>query len=153
MECPACHNDVALGATLCPACNAPIPVDPLVGQVIGGKYTIVKQLGEGGMGAVYEGEQQLGTKTRKVAIKTLHPQFSKDPKIQARFERECGTVAELEHPNTIQVYDFGTTADGQLYIVMEFVKGKSLGELLEKDGPMEPARVEAILGQICGSLG
>ena len=87
----------------------PPPGDPLVGQTLGGKYKIVKLLGEGGMGCVYKGEQQLGTKTRKVAIKTLHPHLSKDPKILARFEREVGTIAELEHPNTIQVYDFGKT--------------------------------------------
>ena len=84
----------------------------MIGQVLGGKYKVVRLLGEGGMGAVYEGEQQLGTTKRKVAVKTLHPHLSRDPKIKARFEREVGTIAELEHPNTIQVYDFGTTRRG-----------------------------------------
>ena len=106
----------------------------MIGQVLGGKYTVVRLLGEGGMGAVYEGEQQLGTTKRKVAVKTLHPHLSRDPKIKARFEREVGTIAELEHPNTIQVYDFGTTAEGILYIVMEFLHGKSLADALEKQG-------------------
>ena len=86
------------------------------------------------MGAVYEGEQQLGTAKRKVAVKTLHPHLSRDPKIKARFEREVGTIAELEHPNTIQVYDFGTTADGILYIVMEFLQGKSLADHAREGG-------------------
>ena len=81
----------------------------MIGQTLGGKYKVVRLLGEGGMGAVYEGEQQLGTTMRKVAVKTLHPHLSRDPKIKARFEREVGTIAELEHPNTIQVYDFGAT--------------------------------------------
>jgi serine/threonine-protein kinase len=125
---------------------------PLVGQTIAGKYKIVRLLGEGGMGCVYLGEQQLGTTTRKVAVKTLHKHLSHDPSIKARFQREVGTVAALEHPNTIQVFDFGTMEDGTLYIVMEFVQGRSVADILEKDGPMPPERVEHILRQVVGSL-
>ena len=129
------------------------PADPLIGQTLGGKYKIVKLLGEGGMGCVYKGEQQLGAKTRNVAIKTLHPHLSKDPKILARFEREVGTIAELEHPNTIQVYDYGKTeGEGILYIVMEFVLGQNLADTLQESGAMDPARVEKIMSQVCGSL-
>jgi serine/threonine-protein kinase len=124
----------------------------MIGQTLGGKYKVVKLLGEGGMGAVYEGEQTLGTTKRKVAIKTLHPHLSRDEKIKARFEREVGTVSELEHPNTIQVYDFGSNAEGILYIVMEYLQGKSLADSLEKNGPMDPERVKRIMEQICGSL-
>jgi serine/threonine-protein kinase len=127
-------------------------VDPLVGQTVAGKYKIVKQLGEGGMGCVYMAEQQLGSTARKVALKTLHKHLSHDPSIKARFDREAGTVAALEHPNTIQVYDFGTMDDGTLYLVMEFVQGRSVADILEKDGAMPPARVENILRQVCGSL-
>ena len=165
MQCPQCRTAVDESQKFCPTCGttlsgaaeggaaAPPEVDPMIGQVMGGKYKIVRLLGEGGMGAVYEGEQQLGTTKRKVAVKTLHPHLSRDEKIKARFEREVGTIAELEHPNTIQVYDFGESADGILYIVMEFLQGKSLADLLEKNGPMEPARVSKIMEQICGSLG
>ncbi len=128
------------------------PADPLVGTVVAGKYTIVKQLGEGGMGCVYLAEQKLGTSVRKVALKTLHKHLSHDPAIKARFDREAGTVAALEHPNTIQVYDFGEMEDGTLYLVMEFVQGRSVADILEKDGPMPPERVENILRQVCGSL-
>ncbi len=126
--------------------------DPLVGQVVAGKYRIVRLLGEGGMGCVYMAEQMLGTSTRKVALKTLHKHLSHDPHIKARFDREAGTVAALEHPNTIQVYDFGAMEDGTLYLVMEFVQGNSVADLLEKEGPMPPARVENIMRQVCGSL-
>ena len=104
------------------------------------------------MGAVYVGEQALGQHSRKVAIKTLHQHLSRDPKIRERFQREVGTLATLEHPNTVQVYDFGTTEDGVLYIVMEFVLGRSIADVLEKDGAMKAPRVEKILAQICGSL-
>jgi eukaryotic-like serine/threonine-protein kinase len=124
----------------------------MIGQVLGGKYKVVRLLGEGGMGAVYEGEQTLGTTKRKVAVKTLHPHLSRDEKVKARFEREVGTIAELEHPNTIQVYDFGANVEGILYIVMEFLQGKSLADQLEKNGPMDPERVQKIMEQICGSL-
>jgi len=126
--------------------------DPLVGQVVGGKFTIVRQLGEGGMGCVYLAEQKLGGTARKVALKTLHKHLSHDPSIKARFNREVETVAALEHPNTIQVYDFGEMPDGTLYLVMEFVQGRSVADILEKDGAMQPSRVENILKQVCGSL-
>lgn len=127
-------------------------VPSLIGQEVGGRYRIVRLLGEGGMGCVYLGEQKLGATLRKVAIKTLHHHLSHDPKILARFERECETIAELQHPNTIQVYDFGKTDDGTLYIVMEYVEGASVAEILEKEGAMPPARVLKIMQQVCGSL-
>jgi serine/threonine-protein kinase len=104
------------------------------------------------MGAVYEAEQLLGTSRRRVAVKTLHPHLSRDANIEARFRREVGTIAELEHPNTIQVYDFGTTESGILYIVMEFLQGKSLADVLSAQGKMMPDRVQHVLLQICGSL-
>ncbi len=127
--------------------------DPMLGKTIGGKFKIVKLVGEGGMGCVYLGEQSVGDAVRKVAIKTLHVHLSKDPKILARFERECGTIAQLQHPNTIQLYDFGKTDDGILYMVMEFVQGESLASVLEKQRFIEPSRAEHILSQICDALG
>lgn len=125
---------------------------PLVGQTIASKYKIIRVLGEGGMGCVYLGEQMLGTTARKVAVKTLHKHLSHDESVKKRFEREVGTVAGLEHPNTIQIYDYGSMPDGTLYIVMEFVQGRSVADILEKDGPMPPDRVENILRQVVGSL-
>ncbi|MBX3234147.1 MAG: protein kinase [Labilithrix sp.] len=132
--------------------DAPSAEYPLVGQTIAGKYRILRLLGEGGMGCVYQGEQMLGTTARRVAVKTLHQHLSKDESVKARFRREVGTVAALEHPNTIQIYDFGEMPDGTLYIVMEFVQGRSVADILEKDGPMPPDRVENILRQVVGSL-
>jgi tRNA A-37 threonylcarbamoyl transferase component Bud32 len=126
--------------------------DPLVGQTVAGKFKIVKLLGEGGMGCVYLAEQQLGTNVRKVALKTLHKHLSQDQHIKERFNREAGTVSGLEHPNTIQVFDFGEMPDGTLYLVMEYVQGRSVADWLEKDGAMPPQRVEHIMRQVCGSL-
>lgn len=157
MECPACHHSNVDGARFCQKCGAPLPTptseeDPLLGSIVGGRYRIVSILGEGGMGRVYTAEQQMGTTVRKAAVKTLLAQYAKDPQVLARFNRECGTVAELEHPNTIKVYDFGQTNTGELYIAMELLVGTSLEEALEKGGAMVPDRVERIIGQASGSL-
>ncbi|MEO7327737.1 MAG: protein kinase [Minicystis sp.] len=156
MECPACHSPNIDGARFCAKCGALLPAaadaaDPLIGTVVGGRYRISGILGEGGMGRVYTGEQSMGTSVRKVAVKTLLAQYAKDPQVLARFMRECGTVSELEHPNTIKVYDFGQTDSGELYIAMELLSGTSLEAALEK-GPLAAERVDHILGQICGSL-
>ncbi len=159
MECLACHAPNIDGARFCAKCGAPLPVaqapeaDPLIGKQIGGRYRITGILGEGGMGRVYTAEQQMGTSVRKVAVKTLLSQFAKDPQTVARFMRECGTVSELEHPNTIKVYDFGQIEDsGELYIAMELLQGQTLEEILHNGQPMNPERVDRIIGQVCGSL-
>jgi serine/threonine-protein kinase len=157
MKCDACGHDNIDGARFCANCGGLMPVEPekgqdaMIGQLIGGRYRVTGVLGEGGMGIVYVGEQQMGSTVRKVAIKTLHQHLSKDPSVLARFHRECGTVAQLEHPNTIKFYDFGATADGTLYIAMEFVAGRPLADLVQ-DGPMAPDRVVKIMRQVCGAL-
>jgi tRNA A-37 threonylcarbamoyl transferase component Bud32 len=157
MKCEACQHQNIDDARFCANCGALMPpvvevgADPMIGQLIGGRYRLTGVLGEGGMGIVYVGEQQMGSTVRKVAIKTLHAHLSKDPSVLARFHRECGTVAQLEHPNTIKFYDFGSTADGTLYIAMEFVAGHSLANVLQH-GPLSPERVVKILRQVCGAL-
>ena len=116
MNCQACGHENVDEARFCASCGAALPTrvesqhDPLIGQVIGNRYRITGIIGEGGMGVVYVGEQQMGSTIRKVAVKTLHPHLSKDASVLKRFHRECGTVAQLEHPNTIKVYDFGFNA-------------------------------------------
>jgi tRNA A-37 threonylcarbamoyl transferase component Bud32 len=171
MDCPVCKAPLDGSPKFCARCGASTDTvasspttaapsteveprfDPFLGQTVGGRYKITKLLGEGGMGAVYIGEQNIGGTVRKVAIKTLHAHLSKDPKILQRFERECATVAELQHPNTIQLYDFGKTDDGILYMVMEFVQGESLAAVLEKRKSLDPGRAQHILQQICDALG
>src|SRR4051812_44859982 len=130
MKCSSCGVENVEGARFCAGCGASVgepaaAENTLVGQIVGGRYHVKRVLGEGGMGVVYEAEQQMGSAVRKVALKTLHQHLSRDPSVTARFHRECGTIAGLEHPNTIKVYDFGATPDGTLYIAMEFVAGLS----------------------------
>lgn len=158
MDCPACHHPNVDGARFCAKCGALVPAqtsensDPYIGQVVGGRFRVLELLGEGGMGRVYLAEQPMGTNVRKVAVKTLHAEHARDENILARFQRECGTVSQLEHPNTIQFFDFGQTPSGDLYIAMEYVEGESLADELEKRGPMSADRVAHIVQQICGSL-
>jgi serine/threonine-protein kinase len=130
----------------------PSAIDPLIGKVVGGRFRVTGILGEGGMGRVYSGEQQMGTSVRRVAIKTLLAEYARDPDTTARFMREVGTVSELEHPNTIKVYDFGQTDEGELYIAMELLTGVSLEKALEDEHVVLPERADKILAQICGSL-
>ena len=108
MKCPACDHENVDGARYCAKCGALMPVgvadadDPMIGSTVGGRYRVTGLLGEGGMGRVYIAEQQMGTAVRKLAVKTLLQEYSKDPQVVARFMREFGTVVELDHPNTIK---------------------------------------------------
>jgi serine/threonine protein kinase len=157
ISCPTCGelNDDA--AHFCGSCGStlahgPREIDRLVGQVIGGRYHITRVIAEGGMGVVYAAEQKMGTHVREVAVKTLLPELSRDKTTVARFYRECGTVSQLEHPNTIRVYDFGEAPDGSLFIAMEYVRGEPLGAAIERGGALPVARALHILDQIGGAL-
>jgi eukaryotic-like serine/threonine-protein kinase len=148
--CEQCGSSFEARVSITPAPLAS-PASALIGRVFAGKYKVEKLLGEGGMGCVYLAEQALGTGSRRVALKTLHAELSRDPKIRARFEREAGTVARLEHPNSIHIFDYGATDDGLLYIVMEYAPGKTLADVLV-EGPLEPARALKVITQVAGAL-
>lgn len=157
MKCESCGHENVEGARFCANCGITqsLHVDtgnPLVGKMVGGRFRVTGVIGEGGMGIVYAAEQQMGSAVRKVAVKTLHKELSADPSVTARFHRECGTVAQLEHPNTIKVYDFGAMDDGTLYIAMEFIDGKPLDRVIEESGSLSPERVMKLLRQVSGSL-
>ena len=95
-----------------------------------GQYRVVCLLGEGGMGAVYEARQE--PLDRRVALKTLHPEYAGDKDALARFFNEAKILSQLEHPSIVQVSDFGTAADGTAYLVMEYLRGQSLGRRLSE---------------------
>ena len=123
----------------------------LVGQTIDhGRYEILRIIGEGGTGRVYEAKQ---TRVhRLVAIKVLHNHWITDPKLVKRFKQEAFTASQLRHPNTVMVIDYGATETGDLYIVMELLKGQSLLALLEQEGPLSIHRSLKIIEQICGAV-
>jgi serine/threonine-protein kinase len=124
--------------------------DPLIGAVISERYRLLERVGEGGMGAVYRGEHV--TLRKRVAVKFLHAELSRIADVVARFEREAIAAANLEHPNVVAAHDFGKTKDGQFYLVMEFVEGGSLRDLLDKEGRLAPARAVQIARHIAAAL-
>src|SRR5581483_7622278 len=98
--------------------------DRLVGQVLADRYQILSVLGEGGMGRVYLAEHvRMG---RKSAVKVMSPNMALSADAISRFNREAANASRINHPNVAQIYDFGETTDGMLYLAMEFVEGETL---------------------------
>ena len=110
---------------------------PLIGQVLGDRYRIEALLGEGGMGAVFRARHL--SLDRAVAVKVLKPSLSDDEQVAKRFDREALAVSKLDHPNCVQVIDFGTTPKGMKYLVMQYLEGKELRELTGVSLPVEQA--------------
>ncbi|NND98308.1 MAG: serine/threonine protein kinase [Pirellulaceae bacterium] len=114
-----------------------------------GQYNLGKMIGSGGMGRVYHGQHEL--LRRDVAVKVLEV-TEVTPRSLKRFEREVRLTAQLRHPNTIDIYDYGRTPDGTFFYVMEYVDGISLLELIHHYGRQPAERVIYLLLQLCGSL-
>jgi serine/threonine protein kinase len=122
----------------------------MVGALLSGRYQIKRLCGEGGMGRVYEAEHiEIG---KRVAIKVLHPAYSRTPDLVERFRREARAASRIEHPNVVNVTDFGTTADGSLFFVMEYIEGIELGLLIHREGALATLRVLHIAEQMCEAL-
>jgi serine/threonine protein kinase len=124
--------------------------DRLIGQVLAERYQILELLGEGGMGRVYLAEHvRIG---RRSAVKVMSPDMARTADGVARFNREAANAARINHPNVAQIYDFGETSDGTLYLAMEFVEGETLRQIIQRRGPMAPARAAALTKQIADAL-
>jgi serine/threonine-protein kinase len=115
-----------------------------------GQYRLKQRLGSGGMGEVYLAEHQM--MKRPCAVKLIRPEKAGDPRMLARFEREVRATAKLSHWNSIDIYDYGRTADGTFYYVMEYLPGHNVGELVAEYGPMRPARALYLMDQVCAAL-
>jgi tRNA A-37 threonylcarbamoyl transferase component Bud32 len=115
-----------------------------------GPYQLKRRLGVGGMGEVYLAEHVL--LKQPCAVKLIRPDRAGDARQVARFEREVRAMAHLKHWNTVQVYDYGRADDGTFYYAMEYLRGVSLRDLVERHGPLAPARVVHLLRQVCASL-
>ncbi len=134
-----------------PASQTPKP-DPLLGHEIAGRYRVLRRIAKGGMGWVYEAEQlPLG---RRVAVKILRePPNSRDSTaFQQRFFLEASTLARLNHPHTVTLHDYGQTQDGLFYLVMEFVRGRTLSRLLQAEGPLPAERTLPLMLQVARAL-
>ncbi|MCA9523400.1 MAG: serine/threonine protein kinase [Myxococcales bacterium] len=156
--CKVCHREFVSRPedpiTSCPDDGAPlVPLltdDPLLGTVLDGRFAIEELIGAGGMGRVYRA-QQLSMK-REVAVKVLPRDLSSEPDAVKRFLREAQAVSRISHPNAIVVHDFGHTTEGVMYLAMEFVRGRTLAELIHDKGGMDVPTVCEIAAQICAAL-
>jgi predicted Ser/Thr protein kinase len=113
------------------------------------RYEVGRLLGAGGMAEVFEGRDRL--LARRVAIKVLQAQFARDPSFLIRFKREAQAAASLSHPNIVGVYDTGTE-DGTHFIVMEYVDGRTLKDVIRAEGPLYPERAAEICADVCSAL-
>lgn len=114
-----------------------------------GQYRLVRRLGEGGMGRVYEATHAL--LRRRTAIKIINPEADQEAQL-TRFEREVQQTASLAHPNIVSVFDFGRTQDGVFYYAMELIEGASLAQVVDLNGPQKPARAVHIVRQVARAL-
>ena len=125
-------------------------VNTRVGRTAGGKYKLVRLLGKGGMGEVYEAQHSIIG--RRFAVKFLHPHLASNSELVARFQREAQAAGSLENENIAAVVDAGTGDDGAPYLVMEYLDGEDLAHLLVRDGPLPVPRAAHILIQACRGL-
>jgi serine/threonine-protein kinase len=150
--CPKCGAEYPDTTTLCPADGIALEktTDSLLGRTLAGKYRIEERLSGGGMGTVYRGTHVLMDKT--VAVKVLRPSLAADEKIVARFSREARAASKISHPHALSVTDFGEAEDGVVFLVMEYLSGKTLKEILRSEGPLPLPRAVEILRQVGGAL-
>jgi serine/threonine protein kinase len=117
-----------------------VPPDPLIGQLIQGRYRVERVLGQGGMGQVYLAEQV--SLKRPIALKVLRGMYDQDEQFIARFQREAEQAARLNHPHIVTIYDFGPLDGGGFFIAMEYVSGPTLGELLKNERVSVPRALQ-----------
>jgi serine/threonine-protein kinase len=150
--CSTCNEKFDDGLSFCPKDGEVLEEDPsaLIGNVLDGQYQIESLLGKGGMGAVYRARHiLLGD---RVAIKLLPPEMRSNTEWLRRFQREGQAARRFRHPNAVTVYDLRTSADGTIYLVMEYVEGNTLDAELRKRGKFTPAESVAVLDPIMGVL-
>ncbi len=119
------------------------------GRLFGGRYEVTGPLASGGMAEVFIAQDRL--LGRPVALKILHPELARDRAFIERFRREAQSAASLNDPRIVAIYDWGSDG-GTYYLVMEFVEGKSLKEVIQSDGPLTPERAEEIAVEVCSAL-
>ncbi|HEY9283968.1 MAG TPA: protein kinase [Pyrinomonadaceae bacterium] len=151
-KCPKCGRTFEETNTLCPSDGAVLvkTKDALSGRTLADKYRVEEKISEGGMGTVYRGTHVLMEK--QVAIKVLHPSLAADDKIVARFTREARAASRISHPHALNVTDFGEAEDGVVFLVMEYLRGSTLKQIVRANGPMPLERVVTITAQIAGAL-
>lgn len=157
LVCKLCKRRYPPGTSFCQAdglalveASSEKELDPLLGQVLGGRYRVERKIGQGGMGHVYVASHQgLG---RRVAVKVLHPTREGDPRAVQRFLREARATARIVHENIVQVLDFGRAEDGRYFLAMELLEGESLLLRLAALRQLPGTIVLGLLDQLCSAL-
>src|ERR1700692_4291409 len=134
VACPRCASPCSETHSFCFACGSELErvsrrmrEDPLIDRTLPGGYRVTHLVGVGGMGRVYCAEQvALG---RTVAVKVVHPHLADDELAAGRFLHEASAASRLSHPNSVAIFDFGQTEEGQPYIVMEYLRGRDLARV------------------------
>ena len=155
-ECPRCESCFEDDVVLCPLDDANTKHTLPGPTLLSSRYLLEKRLGRGAMGQVYLARDQ-NLVTRRVAIKTVRPDILSDESLQdgeaiARFEREARAAASIRHPNVVDVTDFGKSPEGVFFLVMEYVDGESLYQLLRREGTLDIQRTVTILGQVVAGV-
>jgi serine/threonine-protein kinase len=158
--CVICQTEIRDDARFCPSCGAEQPAqsdadgsdDPFIGQKVAGNFRIESLLGVGGMGKVYKARQL--SLDKAVVIKILHDHFKDDPQLVQRFQREARAASRLNHPNSIQVIDFGQDQGETkvLYMAIEYLEGVDLFSVLKNQGPLNTERICRVMVQVCSAL-
>jgi serine/threonine-protein kinase len=130
--------------------SPPLGEDPLISQLVADRYRVIRRLGEGGMGAVYLAEHVVIEK--KIALKVLALELARRQDLVARFLQEARSASRIGHENVIDISDFGQSAEGYVYIAMEYLEGQDLGQVVRAEGALAWSRVRDILVQICRAL-
>lgn len=151
--CPQCGDTYADTVGFCSKDGTPLIAQSegnLIGKLVGGRYRVMQQLGEGGMGQVYLAEHV--RMKRKSAIKIMRPALMHEPEALQRFTREAENASKISHPNVAGIFDFGETEEGLVYLAMEFIEGESLSALLKREIAMHPVVAADIIMQAADAL-
>jgi tRNA A-37 threonylcarbamoyl transferase component Bud32 len=155
-RCPTCQGRYPADFKVCPRDaipleDAPVGDDPLIGTTLADSYELVRAIGEGAMGRVYEARHSR-LPSKRYAVKILHQELGREPQVVTRFQREAEAASALHHPNVVGVYDVNHTADGRPYIICEFLDGEPLSAYLERLGKVPIAAIARILRHVCRAL-
>ena len=154
LRCPDCLAVFRSAFTFCPADGATLiqcVEEPLLGATIADRYVLQDLIGEGAMGLVYRASHV--RLPRPFAIKVLFGDMASDARMRLRFAQEASAACRLSHPNVVTVVDFGKSERGLLYLVMDYVDGETLSELITREAPLSERRVIELARQLCEGLG
>jgi eukaryotic-like serine/threonine-protein kinase len=152
--CPTCGTEYEAGVWFCPRDGCSVKPrfggPDLVGQVIAGRYRVIRKIAEGGMGQVYYAEHvRIG---RPCALKIMNPALKSDPESLSRFGREAAHASRIDHPHVATVHDFGETDDGMIFLAMDYADGEPLTDMLAREHSFAPDRAVEIARQIADAL-